>query len=200
MRFHVGPIPQDEIPDHSWRPIREPGPWLIQVIALPIGLGVALLTLQCWKRLGLPPSLHFQHGQAVLFVIGLALSFPLLFLVHELLHAVVHPRCGATPNTLIGAWPSRMLLYAHYCGLLTRNRFLAVFAMPFLVITVLPLLLALAGVLPPAASPVAAWFSSWNAFFACGDYCGMALIFFQVPRSAVVQNFGWRSYWKPAET
>jgi hypothetical protein len=72
-------------------------------------------------------------------LIGVALSFPALILVHELLHAVVHPGYGFTDATVIGAWPSKLLFYAHYCGPLSRERFLLVFAMPTLVITGLPL-------------------------------------------------------------
>lgn len=200
MRFHVGPIPEEPVPDSSWLPIREPGPWLLQAIALPLGLGVAIFTLMCWQWLGLPLEIHFRAAEALLFLAGLALSFPLLFIAHELLHAVVHPHFGTTPKSLIGAWPSRMILYAHYHGAMSRNRFLAVFAMPFLGITVLPLVIAASGLLPPSACTVAAWFSSWNAFFACGDYCGIALIFLQIPRAALVQNFGWCSYWKPVGT
>jgi hypothetical protein len=88
------------------------------------------------------------------------------------------------------------MLYAHYSGPLTRNRFLAVFAMPLLVITVLPLVIAALGLVPKALFLPVAWFSTWNAMAACGDIFGIALILFQVPRGAIVQNQSWRTYWK----
>ena len=169
----------------------------MQFFAVPIGLGAAVLVGYCWHRVGVPASVHFEGRYAILFLVSLLLSFPALIVVHELLHAVVHPRFGRSPATIIGAWPSRLLFYAHYSGPLTRDRFLAVFAMPFLIITVLPLGLAATGLLPPALVMAAAWFSTWNAFFACGDYFGLALILAQVPRASIVQNQGWRTYWKP---
>lgn len=195
MRFHLGPIPHEFEPDGSWRPIREPGPVVMQFIAVPIGIGVAFLVGYCWHIIGLSP-VRFQapHPGLVLFLF--LLSFVVLILVHELLHAVVHPHFGRSRATIIGAWPSRGLFYAHYSGPLSRERFLAIFAMPFLVITVLPLIVAATGFLPPGFIIVAAWFSTWNALFACGDHFGMALILSQVPRGAIVQNQSWRTYWR----
>lgn len=170
----------------------------MQFFALPIGLGLGLLVGYCWHLVGTPASLRIEGRYAGLFGLGLLLSFPVLIIVHELLHAIVHPHFGRSPATIIGAWPSRLLFYAHYSGPLTRDRFLAVFAMPLLVITVLPLVAASIGLVPPGLMLAAAWFSTWNAIFACGDCFGMALIWCQVPRAAILQNQSWRTYWKPA--
>jgi hypothetical protein len=197
MRFHLGPVPDEFTPDSSWRPIREPGPVVMQFFALPLGLGMAALIVYCWHRVGAPASVHFEGRHAGLLLAAVVLSFPALIVVHELLHALVHPGGGLAPTTIIGAWPKRLLFYAHYSGPLTRNRFLLVFAMPFLILTVLPLALAAGVELPAGWLMWAAWFSTWNALFACGDYIGLALILFQIPRDAIVQNQGWRTYWKP---
>lgn len=197
MRFHLGSIPDEFTPDSSWRPIREPGPIVLQLFAVPIGLGVALLMGYGWHLVGVTISLRFESRHALHFLVALVLSFPALIVVHELLHAIVHPRFGRSPATVIGAWPRRLLFYAHYSGPLTRDRFLAVGAMPFLVISVLPLVVATSGVLPPALTFWAAWFSTWNAFFACGDYFCIAIILFQIPRAATVQNQSWRTFWRP---
>ena len=197
MRFHFGPIPDEFTPDATWRPIREPGPWMFQLLAHPVGIGVAVLIGYCWSRLGLPP-LTIKQGEAAAFLIALALSFPALIVVHELIHAAIHPAFGRSSATVIGAWPRRLLFYAHYSGPLSRNRFLAIFAAPFLIITLLPLLVAMTGVLPPMMRLAAAWFSTWNALFACGDIIGFALIAAQIPRDALVQNKGWQTYWKPS--
>jgi len=70
--------------------------------------------------------------------------------------------------------------------------------MPFIIISVLPLMVAGCGALSPALTFWAAWFSTWNAFFACGDVFGIALILFQVPRAATVQIQSWRTYWRPS--
>src|SRR5262245_37172423 len=161
MRLHLGPVPDEFSPDSSWRAIREPDPILLQVIALPVAAFVAVLVGFAWSRVGLPTSLLFPgpFPVLVLFNVALALSIPALIVAHELLHAIVHPHFGLSSSTIIGAWPSRLLFYAHFSGPLTRNRFLAIFAMPFLVITVLPLAVAATGILSPTVKLWAAWFS-----------------------------------------
>jgi hypothetical protein len=199
MRFHLGPIPDEFAPDESWQRIREPGPVLVQFLALPLGVLMAGLIGYGWSRAGVPASLHFESRHALLLLVALLLSFPALIIVHELLHAVVYPRFGLSQATIVGAWPRRLLFYAHHSGPLGRDRFLAVFAMPFLVISVLPLALAAAGLLPSAWFLWAAWFSTWNALLACGDCLGFLLIASQVPRAAVVQNQSWITWWKPVE-
>ncbi len=189
MRFHLGSPPDEFVPDSSWRPIREPGPFVMQLFAAPLCLGMAVLAFYCWMHVWLP---LFELRNAALL-----LSLAAIIVVHELLHAVATPRFGCTPSTVIGAWPARLLFYATYCGPLTRDRYLVVFAMPFLLLTVLPLVAAAGGLLPPALVPAAAWCSVWNALFSGGDCLGFALVLVQIPRAANVQNQGWRTYWKP---
>lgn len=40
--------------------------------------------------------------------------------------------------------------------------------------------------------------SLFGSVSACGDLVGAALIFFQIPHSAIVRNKGWKTYWKSA--
>ena len=131
-------------------------------------------------------------------VVVLALAGLLVLVVHELLHAIIFPNFPGNPAILVGAWPRRLLFFAHYQGELTRNRFLVVFAMPTVVITILPLLAAVTGALPVSVLKPAAWLSVWNAAFACGDYIGFTLVLFQIPGNGICRNHGWRTYWKPA--
>jgi len=197
MRFHLGPIPEDFAADSSWRPIREPGPMLMQFCAMPLGIGAFLGVGYCWQGLLLSSTARsYGPGEFLLLAVTLLLSVPALIVFHELLHASVHPHFGRTSSTVIGAWPRRLLFYAHYSGSLSRERFLAVFIMPFIVITLLPLALAALGLLPARLAPAAAWWSTLNALFSCGDLFGMALILCQIPRNATVQNQSWRTFWK----
>lgn len=198
MRFRVGSIPDEFTPDSSWRFMREPSPLAMQFFAIPLGFAVAAAIGYCWYRTGVFSSLKFEGRYSFGFLISLLLSFPGLIIVHEILHAAVHPGFGRSSATTVGIWPRRLLFYAHYSGPLTRNRFLAVLAMPFFVITVLPLAMAAAGTLAPGFAMAAGWFSIWNAFFACGDYFGFALVLAQVPSGSIVQNRGWRTCWKRA--
>lgn len=193
MRFHIGAVPEspDFVTD-GWKPLREPGPILMQFVALPIGLAVSALMVLAW--LYLTPVT--QHPSAPLLWMGLGLLF--LFPVHELLHAVIHPFQGRTANSVLGFWPSRMLFFAHYLGEVSRNRFIAILAMPFLIISILPLLAC--AVLGHACVTLA-YISCLNAFASCGDLLGISLFLSQIPKSASVRNQGWRTYWKstPAE-
>ena len=139
MRFHVGAIPIDDFePDDSWQSLREPGPLLMQLFALPIAVVLLLVFGVFWKDYLAIEPLEIPSEYTVLFGLATIASLPLLVVVHELLHAVAHPGYGRQSATIIGAWPQKMLFYAHYCGELSRNRFLLVFAMPFVVISLLP--------------------------------------------------------------
>ena len=192
MRFRLGAIPEspDFTPDQTWRPLREPGPWLMQLFAIPLGIasfaGIGLLWLRATPlnlKLLATPGFPSQ---------GL-MSFIPLIVVHELIHAAVHPQCGRSEATILGLWPSRLLFYAHYDGELTRNRFVNILAMPTIIVTVVPLVVA---IMTNRSHALVAWVSTWNALFSCGDLFGILLLLFQVPSRAICRNQGWRTYWK----
>ena len=195
MKFHLGSLPDDFDPDESWHSIVEPNPLLMQLVALPIALASGGLFFYLWRLILNFESMQVPAGWEIATQVGILVSFPLLILVHEYLHAITYPGYGLGNETLIGCWPSRMLFYAYYNGPMSRERFLLVFAMPFLVISVIPLLIAAALPLPEMVKPILAWFSIWNALFACGDILGFVLILVQVPRKALVRNKSWRSFW-----
>lgn len=119
-------------------------------------------------------------------------GFLILIVVHELLHAVATPRWGMTPQTLIGARPSRLLFYAAYPGTLTKCRFIVVLLTPALVLTIAPLILCSAIRLD---NPPLATMSIVNGACACGDLVGAVMIGSQVPQRAVVRNQGWQTWW-----
>jgi hypothetical protein len=162
----------------------------MQLLALPIGLAMLLLVGALWVwATPLPPN--FINSPS--FQAAALPSLVALVVVHELIHALVHPRSGKSARSIIGFWPSRLLFYAHYDGELSRNRFLAILGMPMLVISLLPLALA---ILVQRSDALMAWVSAMNALFACGDLLGMMLIAFQVPPRAVCHNQGWRTFWR----
>jgi hypothetical protein len=196
MRLHYGPVPEtaDFHPsEDGWHSILEPGPVLIQFLALPVAflcVGV-LVTVMVAARPGLPLFMNLNWTILVLML--------LLFPVHELLHVVGFPRLGFTPESVIGVWPSRLLFYAFHSGPLAKNTYLWVFAIPFLVISVLPVaIVALVRPLPfsqPAMSNLA-FIAVVNAAASAGDVIGFFLVLLQVPRGAKVRNQGWRTFWK----
>ena len=194
MRFHLGAVPfsPEFVPDASWKPIREPRPWLLQFIALPIGIVTAALVAVLWVSLT-PVSLAtftMPSPSFLISVIGMVV-------VHEVLHAVVHPAAGCSSHSIIGFWPKCGAFYAHYDGELSRNRFLLIGLMPLFVITISPLLVSAA--LQTSCGWVA-FVSSFNALVASGDVFAAGAILFQIPANATVRNQGWRTYWREHES
>lgn len=199
MRFHCGAIPEDnrfDPEEGGWKRVREPGPIGIQILALPalvvILAGLAWLIFQVFPRgSGAPSFIGFTRSTWL----ALLLFIP----VHELIHALCHPKWGLSPNTLIGLWPSRLLFYAYYHGQVERNRLLVAFAMPFIILSLLPI--ALLAVLKyffpvvPLATTLAV-LSFVNGAAASGDVIGFCLVLFQIPSRAIVRNKGWKSYWR----
>jgi hypothetical protein len=198
MRFHYGAIPSspDFTPDDTWKSIREPSPWLMQLIALPIGVVTAAGAALLW--LFLTPM---GEAKPAAFIDALAALTPAAFLaalagiivVHELIHAVVHPQAGRSSHSILGFWPSRVLFYAHFDGELSRNRFIGILLMPLLVISILPLLVAACIQIPCGWM---AFISSSNALLACGDVFGAGMVLYQIPATAIVRNQGWRTFWR----
>lgn len=114
MKFRLGAIPEDDFePDDEWHAIWEPSPLLMQLFAFPIGIALLVVFAFLWQRCVVLGPLHVPKVYAVPFALTTIASLPLLILVHELLHAVSHPGFGLQPNTVIGAWPRKMLFYAH---------------------------------------------------------------------------------------
>jgi len=93
MRFNLGPVPDEFTPDGTWRPIREPGPIVMQFLALPLGLGIASVVGYGWHRVGMPASLQFQFRYAGVFVLAM------LLLVITVLPLVM-AACGLKPAPL----------------------------------------------------------------------------------------------------
>ena len=189
MKIHWGAVPENTNFDpeaEGWSTIREPGPITLQFIAMPMAVVVGgLLMGMLW--------LVWPGGAATGSIWLLLLIAILLIPVHELLHVICFPGGLLSPHTLIGFWPSRVLFYAYYEGVLSRTRFLVTYAMPFLVLSILPILLV--GVFGwPSLELVA--LSIINGMSASGDILGILLIGSQVPTSARVRNRGWRTYWK----
>ena len=190
MRFHLGAIP--ESPNFTaygyWESLREPTPWLMQLIALPIGVGSAAMVAYLWLVLTPLPATAFTKAPLTLFF-----SLVAIVPVHEFIHACMHPMAGRSSRSTLGFWASRALFYAHYDAELSRNRFVVVMLMPFLVVTFVPLLV---GVATRTAPSWLAGVSSFNALLACGDILGVGMVLFQIPPSATVRNQGWRTHWR----
>jgi len=167
--------------------MREPSPWLAQLIGIPIGAIAAAIIAILWFVLT-----PLRDARPTLSYPTMLLALVVITIVHELSHAIVHPKAGCSSHTVLGFWPAKIVFYAHYDGELTRNRFVAILLMPLFVISIMPLVLA---ALVGASSGWLAFASSLNAFMACVDILGAGMLLFQIPATAIVRNQGWRTYW-----
>ena len=186
MRLHIGEIPDapDFVPDASWTMMPEPTPWVMQVLALPLGLVLAVALGVLWMALtplgrGPAPSV----GEIVAALLAVVPA-------HEALHLVMHPRTG---DSIIGFWPSRLLFYTHYHNQLPCRRYLVVLLMPIVVLSLAPLAVC---ALTATASAWLAVMSVVNALFASGDLFAAGVLLAQVPLHATLRNKGWQVYWK----
>jgi hypothetical protein len=189
MRLHWGTVPEDKNfqPEaEDWLPIREPTPLMMQFIAIPVALIIGGLLLGL-VALVFPNKEFIAPGWLTLF-------FLVTFIpIHELLHAVCFPGSLWSDKVVIGIWTRRLLFYAHYEGVMSRNQLLLTFAMPFIVLSLLPT--SIIGLFQwPSIDLVL--LILLNGISASGDVIGLILILAQIPKNAVVRNQGWRSYWK----
>lgn len=116
-----------------------------------------------------------------------------LAVTHERCHALLHPGWGLSPLTIYGCLPKGLALYAHYDGPTTRTRAIAIMIAPFIALSVMPLLVAC------FYQPVAVMASAiaiLNAAFSGLDVANTIVMIWGVPVGALVQNKGWRSYWR----
>jgi hypothetical protein len=196
MRLHIGAIPiaADFRPDASWKPLRQPSPWMALVVAFPIGIVAAGVVAGLW--LAMTP-LQVHDVTSILSLRGLVVSFAGMVVVHELIHVAVHPMSGRSPHTIVGIGGPTTGVYAHYDGEMTRNRFVAIFLAPLVVISFVPLLAAAA---IQATWGWVAFISAFNALGACADILDVGLVGFGIPATAIVRQQGLRTYWREHET
>jgi hypothetical protein len=92
MRFHFGPIPEtpDFVPAPPWRPMKEPTPWLMQLLAVPVAVLSGGLIGALWFWLT-PLKSALSTTSFAPWVLA---ALVWLITVHEAIHALVHPGRG----------------------------------------------------------------------------------------------------------
>ena len=197
MRFHIGPLPEDdrfEPEQGPWRKLREPSFGMLMLIASLVGVGVVVIMVWAWGALAdlaIPDQIQLtitlsELLRAVVLVIALMLA-------HELSHALALPGFGLTSATIVGFWPQKATPYVAYRDEITRNRQILVGVMPFLVLPVLPL------VVGPLLGYTPLWLvvlSTLNGAFSSADLLNGVLLLVRLPRSAVVRDRGPDAWWR----
>ncbi len=190
MRLHFGPIPSspDFVPAAPWRSLRQlPAPWMENLLALPLGIAAATAVSALW--LLITPLRDITPAMSLP---AFLLMFAGLVVVHELIHALVHPMAGLSPRSILGFWAA-LGFYAHYDGEMSRNRLVACLLMPLLVISIVPLLLSAA---TQVSSGWVAFVSAFNALCACVDILLAGSVLIQIPATAIIRFKSWRIFWR----
>ena len=194
MRFHLGAIPNspDFVPDASWMPLRQaPSPMFENLLALPFGAVAAAVVAALWFLVT-----PLRDITPAMTLPTFLLLFASLVVVHELIHALVHPMAGLSPHSILGFWAS-LGFYAHYDGEMSRNRLVACLLMPLFIISIVPLVVSAAA---QVSSVWVAFVSALNALCACVDMLLAGLILYQIPANRIVRFKSWRIYWRERDT
>ena len=94
----------------------------------------------------------------------------------------------------MGAWLRRGLCYVVYDSPVSRNRILSVLCAPFIMVSSV---LAVAAVFVPFEWCLLAILAILVHTAVCvGDFATIMRLIKQVPRNALVQNDGWKTFWK----
>ena len=109
-----------------------------------------------------------------------------IIVLHEIIHLVAQPHMGLSNESYFGFLPKSFLAYAAYLGLLSRSRFLFIAAMPFFVITMLPIGAGLLGWIPENIVPIALGAAILNGMASSGDMLISAIHLKRVPRNAML--------------
>lgn len=195
MRFRFGRIPDnpDFFPEKDgWTPLREPKVWLFQVAAGAAGLVAAIVVFYLWKALTAVvtvPEHAVSDSLVILSIVGVVAA-------HEAFHMAAHPGAGTRPASVLGVWPAGLVVYAHYDGPMSRNRFVLMILLPFLALSLGSLAICAATGLD---SLFVAGCSVLNALFAGGDLVTAGLVLAQVPARAEVRNQGWWTWWRASD-
>jgi hypothetical protein len=197
MRFCIGPLPQSFTPTSEWRAFKEPEPGAFVARAtMYVGIPSFVLFSLAWHFLGFSVGGAFRDFGVVA---GIAASLSLcgvLVVFHEVVHLIFHPQQASTANSVVGLMFKPFVFYAQYFGELSRARFLVVLLAPFIVISVIPLVVVYFFGTSSKLGAVLAFFSSANAAASSADIFGAMLCIKQVPSHARVRNSGWKSYWR----
>jgi hypothetical protein len=198
MRLRFGPIPDDpgfEPEAGDWVRLKEPSFGRMLLLALPLSVLLVTGIWMAWGAVARLRGIEGEFGGAVTLATALSylVAFVVLLLVHELLHAAALPAAGLSAATTLGFWPKMLTPYVSYEGELSRNRHVLVGVTPFLVLSVVPIVVGFCfSVVPPWAVALGVV----NAFGASGDLIGVGLLVFQVPSSALVRSKGRETWWR----
>jgi hypothetical protein len=205
LKFHFGNVPGEQKEpsvEEGWYRIHSPSSRLGYALAGLIGLvfpnvlcawliAVSVLTAQNEVgEVGVEPSVPWG-----VVILALLLFIP----VHELVHAMWHPRLGLSPQTVMVIWPTKLRFGVYYEGCMTRGRWLMMRLAPLVCLSVIPLGLLTLFKYVPASFALETFLQVLmlvNGIGSGGDLLAVIWVVFQVPTKAQICFCGGKAYWR----
>lgn len=192
----------EPLPEEGWHRIHSPGSRLGYLLAGLIGLAFPNV-LCAWlsavsvfgRGNGLPARSAEHPTPWGAVVLALALLVPM----HELIHAVWHPRWGLSPQTVMVIWPKHLRFGVYYEGCMTRVRWIVMRIAPLLCLSVLPVGLLTLFQYVPASYNLNVFLQVLmvvNGIGSGGDLVAVAWVLFQVPAGSQICFRSGKAYWR----
>lgn len=131
---------------------------------------------------------------------AVALALLLLVPLHELIHAMWHPRLGLSKQTVMIIWPTKLRFGVYYEGCMTRGRWLMMRAAPLVCLSVFPVGLLTLFYYIPASYALNVFLQMLmlvNGIGSGGDLLAVIWVLLQVPAGARICFRSGRAYWRP---
>jgi hypothetical protein len=198
VRFRLGSVPDDAKFDPAgagWVRLNEPRFGWMMLMVLPVSVLLVCALSALWALVlrmhGAPSALEGVVTPAVagLFLLGCAA----IIVGHEVIHVLALPGLGLTAEAVLGFWPQTLTPYVAYEGETSWARQIVVGLAPLLALSIAPLLV---GVMFGWAPLWVVATSLLNGLGASADVVGVALVIWQVPRSARVRSKGLATWWR----
>ncbi len=119
--------------------------------------------------------------------------------LHELLHLVWHPRFGASDQSFLVIWPTRLQFGVYYEGCMSRARWLVMRLAPLVLLSLIPVMYDAIFQYVAFTKPTKTFLDVvilLNCVGSGADVAACFVVLSQVPRSALLCFRRGRAYWK----
>jgi hypothetical protein len=205
LRIHFGTLPGEEKTpsvEEGWNRIHSPSSRIGYLLAGLVGLVVPIVLCAWLSAVSL-----FAAGSNVgevdietplpwsVVILALLLFIPM----HELIHAIWHPRMGLSPQTVMVIWPTKLRFGVYYEGCMRRRWWLLMRIAPLMCLSVIPALLLMLFKYVPSSYPLEIFLQVLmlvNGIGSGGDVIAIIWVLFQVPTKARICFINGKAYWR----
>ena len=119
------------------------------------------------------------------------LSLTLIALLHEFLHMITFPDFGISSKTTIVIIPKKLVALAYYTGEMTKTRCVMCLLAPFVVLSLMPLILC-----TYEFNYYIFFLAILNASLSGMDVLSAFSVYVNMPKESIVKNCGYQSYYR----